>query len=897
MAAKKTGKKVERRASSPERETNAVQAVLRKTEKNYPAFFDHAPVATVIIDENSTVSLVNRTFEELSGYTRKEVEGKKKWMEFVSSDDAEKLEKYHSEFLRAGGWAPSPYSVTFVSRDGSTRDMSVVTGQVPGTRRIIVSLVDITARKKLEQMLRVNEERYHTLVKNIGTGVFRTTCEHPGKFVWANAAFLSLFGFGTLADLLKYRAVDLYVDFHDRDQILADLHRTGHAENPLIRMKKTDGTLLYATITAQARRNTSGAIEWIDGTVEDLTDVVTAQERFREIMMAASPFAIMTTDVDGVITAFGAGSEKMLGYTAADVTGKATPLIFLTESGIATRSRMMADETGRPVIGFDILSQHARIHGSDEREWTCIRRDGPPISVALAVTAMKDTAGTLTGYLCTAQEITNRKRVEEAFRLSSLQMSGVIYNLPDATFAIDREGKVIAWNRAIEDLTGVKSLEILGKGNYEYALAFYQTRRPMLIDLVSSDDRKIEDWDYTGIQRTRNSLSAEITGMTPRGRSMIMRGVAAPIYDEFGNIAGAIETLMDITELKKTESALQDTASRYRAILDNTGAATAIIEEDSTITYINPEFEKILGYIKEEIEGKQKWTEFVSPEDLERMQAFHRLRRIDPRNAPAKYELRFIRWDGEVRNGLVAITLIPETRQSVISLLDITDKIQAENACQRANRKLNFFNSTTRHEILNQLTVLKGNLELALERTADADTRVVLEKELAAAEAIESQVLFTRDYQDIGLLPPQWQDLMSVIRKACTGIQAGPVDVEIDIVGVEVFTDKLLERVFYHMVDNAIRYGEKISRIHISCNESFEELLIVCEDNGIGIPPDAKEKIFNHQYYKDKGLDMYLAREILSLTGISIRETGAYGKGARFELHVPKGAYRFTVTH
>ena len=897
MTVKKTVKKSGKTPSPAQKKAGAAHDAPRGVDEYFHAVFDHAPVATVIIDEDSTVSLVNDRFEELGGYTREEVEGKKKWMEFVSSDDTEKLEKYHSEFLRPGGWAPSQYSVTFIGRDGSMRDMSVVTGQVPGTRQVIVSLLDITARKKLEQMLRMNEERYRLLVGNIRTGVFTTTCEHPGRFVWANGAFLSLFGFGTLADLLKYCASDLYVDVHDRERILSDIRRTGRAENPLVRLKKTDGTLLYAAITAQARRNTTGAIEWIDGTVEDLTGVVTAQERFREIVEAASPYAIMTTDTDGVITAFGAGAEKMLGYSAGDVVGKATPLIFLTESGIATRSRKIADESGRAVIGFDIFSHEVRIHGSDEREWTCIRKDGTPISIVLTVTAMQDRAGSLAGYLCIAQEITDRKRVEEAFRFSSLQMSGVIYNLPDATFAIDREGKVIAWNRAIEELTGIKAVEILGKGNYEYALAFYQSRRPMLIDLVSSDDRKIEDWNYTGIRRIRNAVSAEVNDMTPRNQSMIMRAIAAPIYDEFGDIAGAIETIEDITELKKTESALQDTVSRYRAILDNTGAGTAIIEEDSTITYINPEFEKILGYIKEELEGKQKWTEFVSPEDVERMKAFHRQRRIDPRSVPEKYEFRFIRWDGEVRNGLVAITLIPETRQSVISLLDITDKIQAEDACQRANRKLNFFNSTTRHEILNQLTVLKGNLGLALERTTDPDTREVLQKELAAAEAIESQILFTRDYQDIGLLPPQWQDLAGVIRKACNGIPIGAVSVEIDIGGVEVLADKLLEKVFHHIIDNAIRYGEKLSRIRISCSESFEELLIVCDDDGIGIPADAKEKIFNHQYYKNKGLDMYLAREILSLTGIGIRETGVYGQGARFELHVPKGAYRFTATH
>ncbi len=830
-----TGKKVVKKSSPPQKKGSG-QEGWREAEKNYQAVFDYAPVVTAIIDEDATILFVNRKFEELSGYTRNEVEGRKKWSEFVSSEDAGKLAKYHSEILREGGWAPAQYSITFVSRDGSLRDMSVVTGQVPGTRRVIVSFVDITARKKFEQMLRMNEERYRMLIKNISAGVFRTTCEHPGKFVWANDAFLSLFGIPTLAELLKYRTVDLYADKDDRERILSDLRSTGSAKNPLLRMKKINGTPLFVSLTSHVMRNSEGAIEWIDGTVEDHTDILAAQARFSGLVNADSPYAILTTDPDGIVTAFGAGSEKMLGYTATDVTGKVTPLIFLTEVEIATRSRKMSDDTGMPVIGFDILSRQARIHGSDEREWTCIRKNGTSISVALAVTPMRGAGSAITGYLCIAQEITDKKRVEETFRLASLQMSGVIYNLPDATFAIDREGKVIAWNRAIEELTGVKAMEILGKGNYEYALPFYQDRRPMLIDLVAADDRKIEGLDYTGIQRMRNSLSAETSGMAPRGRSMIIRGVAAPIYDEFGNIAGAIETLVDITELKKAASDLQDTASRYRAILDNTGAGTAIIEEDSTISYINPEFEKILGFIKEEIERKRKWTEFVSPEDIERMQAFHIQRRIDPRKVPEKYEFRFIRWDGEVRNGLVAITLIPETGQSVISLLDITDKMQAEIACQRANRKLNFFNSTTRHEILNQLTSLKANLELALARTTDAETRMMMEKDLAASETIESQILFTRDYQDIGLLPPQWQDLRNVIQKACTGIRTGAVGVGIDIEGVEIMADQLLERVFYHLVDNAVRYGEKIGRIHISSNEYFEELLIVCEDDGIGIP-------------------------------------------------------------
>ena len=115
-----------------------------------------------------------------------------------------------------------------------------------------------------------------------------------------------------------------------------------------------------------------------------------------------------------------------------------------------------------------------------------------------------------------------------------------------------------------------------------------------------------------------------------------------------------------------------------------------------------------------------------------------------------------------------------------------------------------------------------------------------VEKELAAADAIQAQIMFTHDYQDIGLQPPQWQDLRKVIVSGCTGISLGGIDISIDINGVEIYADRLLEKVFFHLVDNAIKYGERIRRIHFFSEESFEELLIVCEDDGVGVAGERK---------------------------------------------------------
>jgi signal transduction histidine kinase len=114
--------------------------------------------------------------------------------------------------------------------------------------------------------------------------------------------------------------------------------------------------------------------------------------------------------------------------------------------------------------------------------------------------------------------------------------------------------------------------------------------------------------------------------------------------------------------------------------------------------------------------------------------------------------------------------------------------------------------------------------------------------------------------------------------------------------GIEIFADPLLERVFFNQIDNTMRYGgPKKTCISLAAHETSDGLVIAIEDDGIGIPPQDKEKIFRRGFGKNTGLGLFLAREILSITGIRLSETGEYLKGARFELFVPKGAYRYVL--
>lgn len=476
----------------------------------------------------------------------------------------------------------------------------------------------------------------------------------------------------------------------------------------------------------------------------------------------------------------------------------------------------------------------------------------------------------------------------------SFPIADIFYNLPDATFAIDNEGTVIAWNRSMEKSTGFMAADMVGKGDHEYALPFYETRRPLLIDLIDEPDETIREWGYTAIRRKGDALMAENPTIDPDNTVRILWGLAAPITDAGGNRIGAVQSLADVTSRWRREAVLENTVLKFQEILDNVGTATLIIEADDTISFINPEFGRILGYVREEIEGKKKWMEFVVPEDVRPAMRFMTRESLKS-DGPVSLEVRFIRWDGEVRNANLTVTRVPGTQKLVAAILDITDKIRAETAVQMANRKLNFLNKIIRHDILNQLTVLKGNLGLDRETTTDPHQGTVLDKELAATEAIQALITFTRDYQDIGIEPPEWQDVKQSIMKSCAGIRFGEIDFSVEIEGVEISADRLLSSVFHHLVENAICHGKKTTRIRLFCEESFEELHIVCEDDGVGVPPEAKEKIFNREFSSQTGLEMYLTHEILSITGITISETGIFGQGACFELCVPRGRYRFTA--
>lgn len=190
---------------------------------------------------------------------------------------------------------------------------------------------------------------------------------------------------------------------------------------------------------------------------------------------------------------------------------------------------------------------------------------------------------------------------------------------------------------------------------------------------------------------------------------------------------------------------------------------------------------------------------------------------------------------------------------------------------------------------MNNLSVIYGSLGLAEKKCLDPALQTILETILSATNAVLSQIEFTKVYQDLRSQKPRWQDLQSLFPLSYV---PQTIQMVSEISGIELYADPLLEKVFLNLLDNSIRHGEQVTEIRVSYCQSGPDIMILWEDNGVGILESEKELIFERGFGKHTGFGMFLVREILFLTGITIRETGKPGKGARFEITVPLGKFR-----
>ncbi len=761
---------------------------------------------------------------------------------------------------------------------------------------VVASYSDETAIKQAEEALRVSEERYLSLFDRSLDCVYIHDLE--GNFIDANPAALVLLGYTreeipriTFGSLIGEDQLGLA-----RETIMSIVENGSHPGLVEYRLLKRNGE--YVDI------ETKGSLILHDerpyailGIARDITERKQAERalrhltEFQDSVITNARVWLSVLDESGTILMWNSAAEEISGYRSDEVIGR---------RGIW--KKIYPDKNYRKQITGTITRIIRDRNYLENFETTILTKQGINKVISWNTRGIPDTAGTGSDYIAIGVDITDRNRAEESLRNSERLLSEIVRFLPDATFAIDRNGTVISWNQAMEEMTGITSPQILGRGNYEYALPFYGERRPILIDLILSRREDISD-KYSYIEVNGDVLTAETVNATVHGNNVILWGNAAPLYDGAGNVTGAIESIRDITERRQAEVALNTSRMQLEEAMDLAHLANWEFDVATGIFTFNDRFYALYGTTAEIEGGNQMKAEdyarkFVHPDDrsVVVVEINKAIQATDP-GYVSQTEHRIVRRNGEVRHIIVRYGIIKDKNGKTIKThganQDITERKQAENALELSNRKLGILSGITRHDILNQLTVLMGYLGILKKKQPDPTFDEYFKKISTAAERISSMIRFTREYEAIGAQAPVWQDCRTLVDAAAREVSLGKVVIKNNLPpGAEVFADSLIVKVFYNLTDNAVRHGEKVTTVRFSVEEHIGEHILVCEDDGVGIPAEEKEKIFNRGFGKNSGMGLFLSREILSITGISITETGEPGRGARFEICVPGGMWR-----
>ncbi|MDD1686782.1 PAS domain S-box protein [Methanoregula sp.] len=428
----------------------------------------------------------------------------------------------------------------------------------------------------------------------------------------------------------------------------------------------------------------------------------------------------------------------------------------------------------------------------------------------------------------------------------------------------DTSGRIIEFQSVGRDITDRKTTEEKLQRAYENLNAAYE-------QLTATEEELRQNYDELG--KSQMELHSSYEQLT----------------------ATEEELRQNYDELAKNQQALIRSEERYRAVVEDQTEFICRFSPDGTLTFVNDAYCRYFGLDRQTCIGRPH-TVVLPQEDARLMK--EQLARFSPKNPVAAIDHRIVMPSGEIRWQHWSDRAIFNTSGRIIEFQsvgwDITELKRIKEVLQESNKKLNLLSSITRHDILNQLTVLQGSLGLLEVEIADPENRQLLNKAIHASSVIQNQIAFTQQYQDIGVKKPRWQNLHAAVMTVCMDHGFSCVSLEHGLEACEIFADPLLRMVFLNLFENAAMHGGNVTRVQVSGEEIPDGYVVSVEDDGDGIPQEDKERIFLKGVGKHTGLGLFLAQEVLGITGLSIRETGEPGKGARFEIHVPKGNYRIT---
>lgn len=469
--------------------------------------------------------------------------------------------------------------------------------------------------------------------------------------------------------------------------------------------------------------------------------------------------------------------------------------------------------------------------------------------------------------------ITEVRRAEDALRESEKKFHTMADFTYDWELWLGQDRQIIYCSPSCERITG-------------YSPEAFIADPQLLMKIVHPDDLRLMEEHNSTAWETQNVLSVDFRIIYRDGS---VRWICQQVTAGDGTLLGRRVSNRDITKRKRAEVTLKESETYLKIIFNSVQIGLLIIDPVThSICDANPAALELLGRIKNKLIGTI-CHESVCPAERGKCPITDLGQKID------NSERILLRANGKPIPILKKVVpIIIQGRSYLLeSLVDISERKEAEEKIALANRKLTLMNDVAYQDIQNKITALRGYVELRKNANSVVECKSFIGNEQLSLAAIHHIIENTKEYQKMGLNKPEWLSVERSIRTGASMISKKyDVDVEIEIHGLEIHADTLIDQIFYNFIENTIKHGKTATRISFSCKDTNNEVILICEDDGIGIPLIEKDRIFDRVVGGQGRFGLFFVREYLSLFGISITETGEPGKGARFEITVPERMWR-----
>jgi len=559
------------------------------------------------------------------------------------------------------------------------------------------------------------------------------------------------------------------------------------------------------------------------------------------------------------------------------------------------------------------------------------RRDGAMFWISVNARTVRDERGEIAYYEGSAFDITERREAKQRLEDANRQLADIIEFLPDATFIMDRDKKIIAWNRAVEEMTGVPKAEMIGKDRTYGAVPFYGHRRPFLMDLVDKDDAEISVL-YRNLSRKGTVIQAEVfTPALYHGRGAYVWVAASPLFDREGRIVGAIESVRDITDAKQAVEALRASEEKFRTIVESSplGMYLYRLEPDGrlVLTGTNPAADRLIGIAHQGLIGQTIEEAFPNLAATGIPEMFRQVARGEL--GPQSFEISYQDERFAVMNEVTVFRTGPEAIAVEFTDISARKKAQAElealdRELKRKNQELESIVYATSHDLRSPLLNIQGfgkRLEVAcgelirIMQAPDAPPEMraaaapLVEETIPKAlkfirSSVEKMDSLIRGLLQLSRLGRAVLNMQIVDMAALVHQVSGAMGYQIQEAGAAIEIGDLpscrcdasqMSQVFSNLIDNALKYRspERALRVRIEGEVKDGQCIFAIEDNGIGIPPEHREKIWDLFHRLEpggpvpgEGLGLTVVRRIIDRHGGRIWVEDAPQGGSRFSFMI-----------